>query len=389
MLGLRFLAALAAVLTAAFFAACGGGGGGSSGASTGSVSVQLADTTLPGFAAIYVTVDEVQVHPESGGGWKEALAPQRTVNLLDLVNGVREDLGVVELTTGHYTQMRLLLGKDPDDGLNLLGRPHPFANYFIDDAGNVVELKVPSGLQSGIKVVRGFDIGAGETTELLLDFDASRSVVMAGSSGQWLLKPVIKVLETVEAVVVRGTVSDADGPLAGVLVSAQVTAPAADEKDAVSVEAATVSAEDGSYALFLAPGLYNLIAYREVESVDDITTLAYLPACASIAAAAGTTPVRDFLLAATEAVGSVEAAVEIAGAPPEQHALFSFRQDVDCGGPAVVEVTSRGVANGGSFAVDLPAGDYRLVVSSFEKVTQAEDVTVPDGETVLLDPFEF
>jgi len=378
---------LAAVLAATVLTACGGGGG-SSGGSTGTISVQLADSTLPGFAAIYVTVDEVQVHPNSGNAWKQVLAPRRTVNLLDLVNGVREDLGVAELASGHYTQMRLLLGKAPDDGLNLLGRPHPYANYFIDALDNAVELKVPSGLQSGIKIVRGFDIGAGETTELLLDFDASRSVVMAGSSGQCLLKPVIRMYGTAEGVVVKGTVADAASPLAGVLVSAQVTASAADEKDAVSVEASTVTDEDGSYALFLAPGTYNLVAYREVETVDT-SPLAYLPACAFLDAPAGTTPTRDFLLSATEAVGSVEAAVDIPGAPPDEHALFSFRQNLVCGSPTTVEVTSRSVASGGSFAVDLPAGDYRLVVSSLERVTQAEDVAVPDGTTVVLSPFEF
>jgi hypothetical protein len=37
-----------------------------------------------------------------------------------------------------------------------------------------------------------------------LDFDASRSIVKAGSSGKWLLKPTIKVLDTEEYSVISG-----------------------------------------------------------------------------------------------------------------------------------------------------------------------------------------
>ncbi|MDL1978816.1 MAG: DUF4382 domain-containing protein, partial [Deltaproteobacteria bacterium] len=57
---------------------------------------------------------------------------------------------------------------------------------------------------SGIKILHGFDINKGQTTELILDFDASRSIVKAGSSGKWLLKPTIKVLDTEEYSVISG-----------------------------------------------------------------------------------------------------------------------------------------------------------------------------------------
>ena len=88
-------------------AGCGGGGGGDGG--TGTLSLSMTDATLPGFQAIYVTVDEVQVHPGSGGegSWISVADPDKTVNLLELINGVRSELGIAELPAGHYTQMRL------------------------------------------------------------------------------------------------------------------------------------------------------------------------------------------------------------------------------------------------------------------------------------------
>ena len=84
------------------------------------------------------------------------------------------------------------------------------------------ELKVPSGSQSGYKIVGGFDINANSTTELILDFDANRSVVVAGNSGQWLLKPTVKVKYPDEDALIEGRVTDSNGGVSGALVSAQV-----------------------------------------------------------------------------------------------------------------------------------------------------------------------
>lgn len=149
--------------------------------------------------------------------------------------------------------MRLIIGENPDNGdddINILDEEHPYANYVIDKLDTYIgetdyyhELKVPGGLQTGIKIVHGFNINENETTELILDFDVLRSIVKAGSSGQWLLKPTIKVFNIKDCSIISGTVTDdAVGPngLGGVLVSIQRYAPGADDpKDRVVVEAST------------------------------------------------------------------------------------------------------------------------------------------------------
>ena len=85
-----------------------------------------------------------------------------------------------------------------------------------------IELKVPSGFQTGIKLVHTFDVVAGRTVGLVLDFDAGRSVVKAGNSGKWLLKPTIKVIDTLNNATLTGTVTDESAKaLSGVTVSAQ------------------------------------------------------------------------------------------------------------------------------------------------------------------------
>jgi hypothetical protein len=381
----RFLKSLRPLilLMPLLLAGCGGGGGGDG--VTGTLALSMTDSTLPGFRAIYVTVDEVSVHPASGGGWTTVANPNKTVNLLELINGVRSELGIATLPTGLYTQMRLRLGDQPDGSLNILSQPHPFANYFIDDADQVVELKAPSGMQTGLKVVNGFVINENQTTELVLDFNAQKSVVHAGSSGNWLIKPTVKVLDTATWAIVNGTVEDgAAAPLEGILVSAQIFDPgAADRSEEVVVEAATVTDSNGEFALFLEPGSYNLVAIR-IESDQ-----AYGPDCAAVELASDSVLTRDFALASTDQVGQVAGTVEIVGGLANQHAVLSFRQDFDCIDAAAaepIEVAGLNAADDSSYSVDLPAGLYDAVGSSAGEATVAADgVSVEDEMETTLD----
>ena len=55
-------------------------------------------------------------------------------------------------------------------------------------------LKTPSGQQSGVKTNINIDIAENKMADFVLDFDACKSVVQAGASGQYLLKPVVTVI---------------------------------------------------------------------------------------------------------------------------------------------------------------------------------------------------
>jgi hypothetical protein len=358
---------------------CGGGGGGGGGtAQTGTLSVGLTDASTDDYKAVYVTITEVQVHM-SGGAWKVVGSPNKTYNLLDLINGVREELGISDLAAGDYTQMRLIIGDTADGGINILSKQHPSANYVIDWNDVDHALKIPSGFQTGVKIVHGFTISPNQTTELILDFNASESVVVAGNSGQWLLKPTIKVLNTKECSIIRGTVREGNQGLDGVLVSAQIYNPSAtDIKDEVVTEASTVTDEKGQYKIFIKPGTYNIVAY----SID------YKPAVeCSVDLVSGVTENLDLPLIPA-GTGTVSGGVTIAGGVEEQYATISFRQPALCGpgsaDDAGIEVKSLNVIDGGGYSVPLPAGAYEVVASSYEQLTLTKDLTIVSGVTTTV-----
>ena len=360
-----------AVLLTVLITACTGTDGGS-GPGTGVVSLSLTDAASPEYKAVYVTIQEVQVHRQNGGGWRVVATPNRTFNLLELANGVREDLGLSILQTGIYTQMRLIIGNTPDGGINIKSNNHPFANYFIDGLDAEYELKIPSSPQSGFKI-GGFTINPNETTEIILDFNAAQSIVMAGNSGKWLLKPTVKVIDLANYSIIAGLANNMEG----VSVSAQIFDPAAiDAKDRILVQAATLTDAGGAYKMFVEPGDYNVAAYME----------GYFPACSAITAHPATIdqPPEFFLSLATGS--DISGTVGITGAGDEQHVTLNFRRSIPCPGTSTpMEVKSVNVANGGSYTLNLPDGTYDVVASTYGRTTQEHVATISSPATTVLE----
>jgi hypothetical protein len=318
-----------------------------------------------------------------------------TINLLNLVNGLREDLGLVDLPAGVYTQVRLIIGDNPgpDD--------HPFANYVITDTtpAEIHELKIPSGHKTGVKVVHGFTIFQDQLTEVILDFDACRSIVQAGNSDQWLLKPTVKAADPATYAIIEGRVIDDSGsnPPVGindVLVTVQkYDENAVSLEDKVIIVAATVTdslktetGEDqpdseGFFSIFVEPLApeehYYLVAYKDGYSVDTVEIVGL--------GAGETIGLDEELVLSTSDMGSVTGTVTLTGDfDPEHFSTLSFRQGTSFNGmDEMIEIRAINVLNTitsiGDYSIELPEGNYTLVASTFfDRPTQML-IDVPTG----------
>ena len=199
---LAFVLAIPAMLSA-----CGGGGGGDSGSSTtGTLHVQMTDSPSCGFDHVYVTVSKVRVNMnaqagDTDGGWTEiALASPQKVDLLSLTNGMLADLGQTALPAGQYQQVRLVLAQNQGNTL---------ANSIVPTGGSEQPLDTPGATQSGYKIIRPFSVQPNTLVDLVLDFNACKSVVQKGN-GSYSLKPVVTATPTVVSGTISGYVAPAE-----------------------------------------------------------------------------------------------------------------------------------------------------------------------------------
>ncbi len=244
--------------------ACGGGGS-SSGADSGTLRLALTDAPACGYDAVNVTVQKVRVHQsssagDSDNGWSEiVLSEPKKINLLSLQNGVLEELGQTPLPSGNYTQLRLVLADN--------SAANALANSVTPTGGTEVALQTPSGQQSGVKVKINIDIVANRMADFVLDFDACKSVVVRGGSGQYNLKPQL----TVTPRYTSGVAGFVDAALANGSTSVSV------QQGGVVIKASTPDSTGVNIGKFLlqpvAPGSYTLVLTALGRSTAIVTNV--------------------------------------------------------------------------------------------------------------------
>lgn len=245
---------------AAVLAACGGGGGGTA-TGQGTLRVALTDAPSCGWDHVWVTVEKVRVHQNSAAadadaGWSEVvLAPAKRIDLLDLTNGVLEELGSTQLAAGSYSQVRLVLASNSGTGATAV------ANAVQPTGGSLIPLATPSGQQSGLKLKANFTVQSGQTADLVLDFDACKSVVKAGNSGNYNLKPVISVVPRV-ATGIQGFVTTTLA-LSSTTVAAQ--------QDGVTIRS-TMPDATGKFSIpYLSTGTYTIVVTSDGRATSVVT----------------------------------------------------------------------------------------------------------------------
>jgi len=188
-------------ISACLLAGCGGGSGGSTETPMGRISLGITDAPVDGATAVVVKFTAVELKPEDGDAFTINLTPAQSVDLLVLAGGgSRALLENYSVPAGHYQSIRLLIEAQQNQP----------SSYIDFASGERFPLFVPSGSESGLKLIRGFTVAAGSNSNFTIDFDLRKSVIAPpGQAPNYLLKPVLRMVDNLQVGAIAGKVDAA------------------------------------------------------------------------------------------------------------------------------------------------------------------------------------
>lgn len=204
----------------AVLAGCSSGGGDGSG--SGTLSIGLTDGPVESAESVVVAFTGIQLKSASEGAPMDpvvfdqsscddydAATDTCSIDLLELTGSTRKVVFNEELEAGTYEWLRLSVDAD----LNEMDSYIEFAD------GSMCSLWVPSGDETGLKLVSGITVTANGVSDYTLDFDVRSSITAPpglnpGSSEactqNYVLKPALRIVDTTEVGTIAGTI---DGSL--------------------------------------------------------------------------------------------------------------------------------------------------------------------------------
>ncbi|MDH4054159.1 MAG: DUF4382 domain-containing protein [Gammaproteobacteria bacterium] len=196
---------------AALVAACGGSGSDKT-ATTGFLSLGVSDSPVHSADKVCITFNEIELKSASETT-VITLDPPRKVNLLSFQGANAAPLLIdEEVTAGDYQWMRLGVDavRGTNGGIGDTGGDgcDGEASYIVMEDSSVYNLYVPSGANTGLKLVSGFTVPANGSPDFTAEFDLARSITAPpGLSPDVVLKPVIRLVNNVEVGTLTGVVA--------------------------------------------------------------------------------------------------------------------------------------------------------------------------------------
>ena len=157
--------------------------------------VRLVLVDAPGdYMEVNVEIVDIQYNSsEDDGGWK-SFDREYPINV-DLTELIADNTLLLSdeiIPSGMLKQIRLVLSDN--NNIVIEGEPEP------------IDLDTPSAQQSGLKLKLDTELEPGFSYTFILDWDVDKSIVKAGNSGKYNLKPVINVIAEVNSGTVKGNV---------------------------------------------------------------------------------------------------------------------------------------------------------------------------------------
>ena len=260
------------LLSITFLASCSNDDGTSYGDEKSKTNFYITDapTDNTNVKGVIVTVADVKINGVSIEGFTKT-----TIDLMQYQKGMKKLLGNLELNTGTYSNITLVLDHQTDASGNAPG------SYVLMTNGTVKAIQNSS---NSININGAFEVLASSENNIVLDFDIRKSIVESGSndfkfvtSGE--LSNSVRVVNEANAGEIKGTASDTQNTSDKIIVYAYAkgTFNAAKETSAQgsgvmfakAANSSSVNKATGSYQLnFLSKGDYELhfVSYKDTNN---------------------------------------------------------------------------------------------------------------------------
>lgn len=250
------------VLAITFLASCSNDDGATYGDEKSQTNFYITDapsdnTNVKG---VIVTVADVKVNGVSIEGFTKT-----TLDLMQYQNGVTKLLGNLELNTGTYSNITLVLDNQTNASGNAPG------SYVLMTNGTIKAIQSSS---NSINISDSFEVLSSSKNNIILDFDVRKSIVESGSSDFKFvsaseLSNSVRVVNEASAGEIKGTATDTQNTSERIIVYAyakgtfnsntETSAQGSGVMFANAVNSSSVNNITGSYELnFLAKGDYEL-----------------------------------------------------------------------------------------------------------------------------------
>jgi hypothetical protein len=178
-------------LLALALSACSGGGDGSAESST--LNLGLTDSPVTGVTKVWIQFSGVEVKPVNADPIDFSFSPEKGFDLLALQGGTTATfLNGSTIPAGQYEWVRLMVDTNPG------------ATYVMDSTGQH-NLTIPSGAETGLKLIQGYTMPAGGVANFTVDFVLSKSLIAPpGQSPDYKLKPVLRLVDNAQVGTIAG-----------------------------------------------------------------------------------------------------------------------------------------------------------------------------------------
>lgn len=258
------------------------------------MNLGVTDGPVDSASSVVVSFTGVELQP-SGGGQPLTIdfSAPKTIDLLQEQNGNEAPLlSGQSVPAGNYDWIRLLVNAAADGTV---------AGSYIEINGAQYPLMIPSGAETGLKLVQGFTMTANQVANFTIDFMLQQSITAppgqtSGGTQDYILRPALRLIDNVQAGTISGTVAlstlqsnsaclsgySGSGPLpnAHIYIFSGTVTPSSNLTPVVEPQITLSSSGSYSYSQpFLLAGGYTLaVGCASAATNGTTSTVTFLPA---------------------------------------------------------------------------------------------------------------